>query len=104
MKITPNSAVMAAAREQLVLLEALVDDLRRIADGTAPTYDDLVDAPFLDAWVVTTRSERCLTGCVSGHPLLDGPVIKTSTLWSGDGSQGWARTYSRFYRLGDELT
>lgn len=32
MKITPNPAVMAAAREQLVLLEALVDDLRCIAD------------------------------------------------------------------------
>ncbi len=43
-----------------------------------------------------------LCGAVAGHPILSGTgrVITTSPLHLLDPVQGWARTYSRLYRLG----
>lgn len=43
----------------------------------------------------------CLIGRVRGHPLPgDRPNIRTSQLIAFDTEQGWAGTWSRFYRLG----
>lgn len=104
MFVKPNPAVMAAAYQDLLALEELVVDLRHIALGNAPTHDDLRNAPFLDSWLLAARPQQCLVGHVTGHPLLHGPTIKTSQLWSFDPDQHWARTHSRFYRLGDKFT
>ena len=45
-------------------------------------------------------SRPCLLGDIQGHPLLRGPRIETSELWAFAPELGWARTMSRFYRLG----
>lgn len=101
MKRPLEGAELALALEQIAVLEALIADLRRLAAGQAPTAADLKDAPILDRWNHEYRNEPCLIGYVQGHPVLgSGRVIKTSTIWAGDGSQGWVRTLSRFYRLG----
>lgn len=45
------------------------------------------------------RSSCCLAGEVSGHPQLHGSIT-TSALIVLDPGLTWARTMSRFYRLG----
>jgi hypothetical protein len=82
-------------------LRRLADDLDRIAAGTAPTQTDLKNAPLLVDWQLTTRlTGICLTGFAAGHPLLGNRKIVTSHLWALSPDLRWARTLSRFYRLG----
>ena len=82
-------------------LRRLADDLDRIAAGTAPTQTDLKTAPLLVDWQLATRlTGICLTGFVAGHPLLGNRKIVTSHLWALDPGYRWARTLSRFYKLG----
>lgn len=82
-------------------LRRLADDLDRIAAGTAPTPLDLHDAPLLVDWrFAISWSGLCLTGFAAGHPLLGSRAIATSHLWALDPQRRWARTFSRFYRLG----
>jgi len=51
--------------------------------------------------VLIPRMRPALAGATTGHPLLgDCPIIRTSELFAIDADRGWARTYSRFYRLG----
>lgn len=102
MTVKSNPAVMAAAYHDLLVLEALIADVRHIALGNAPTDEDLESAPLLHPWMLSTRHQVCLLGYVTGHPVLNGPFIKTSQLWSCDPDARWARTLSRFYRLGDQ--
>jgi hypothetical protein len=45
-------------------------------------------------------SGLALTGFVAGHPRLGAMAIVTSPLWVLDPELCWARTLSRFYRLG----
>lgn len=82
-------------------LKALVADMERVCDGLAErNLPD--DAPMLDQWMIVQRPVSCLVGRSSGHPILAGKgrPIATSDLWliSEDGQ--WARTLSRWYRLG----
>lgn len=67
-----------------------------------PLREELDSAPILDPWwfVVDTDGYTLLIGKVSGHPILRGPFIHTSPLLRLDRLHRWARTYSRFYRLG----
>jgi hypothetical protein len=82
-------------------LRCLADDLDRIAVGRAPTPADLEHAPLLVDWKLTlTLSGLSLIGFVAGHPLLGTKTIVTSPLWVLDRDLHWARTLSRFYRLG----
>lgn len=82
-------------------LSALAADLRAIAGGRLP--EELVQgsAPTLNQWTPTVRPSLCLEGLVGGHPVLVGHdrAIRTSELWYFDAEAGWARTYSRWYRL-----
>jgi hypothetical protein len=82
-------------------LRRLADDLDRIAIGGAPTPADLEGAPLLVDWRLTfTLHGLSLTGFAAGHPLLGSKNIVTSPLWVVDHDLRWARTLSRFYRLG----
>jgi hypothetical protein len=81
-------------------VQSLAADLGRIVEDAAPTPEELAAAPLLDAWAVSARPSMCLIGSVTGHPLLDGPMIRTSELWAFAPTLGWVRTLSRFYRLG----
>lgn len=99
-----------AGREQARLLllaeadrlAALSRDLRAIAEGTAPSPDELDFAPVLDEWRFSQRSMTSMIGTLVGHPRLpDGPV-HTTEIWAISTSQGWARTLSRYYALGSQ--
>ncbi|WP_428990946.1 DUF6634 family protein [Methylocapsa aurea] len=46
------------------------------------------------------RITPALAGAVAGHPALGDRSIVTSDLCALDAAAGWARTSSRFYRLG----
>jgi hypothetical protein len=87
--------------ELTACLRRLADDLDRIAAGQAPTPADLDHAPLLVDWrSAPTWNGFCLTGFAAGHPRLGARTIATSQLWAFDPKRRWARTLSRFYRLG----
>jgi hypothetical protein len=100
MKPPYEGRMLAHALDEIRTLEALLADLKRITAGEAPTPADLKDAPLLIGWDMSTRYAPCLTGMVADHPLLGMSEIRTSQVWAGDHSARWARTYSRWYRLG----
>lgn len=77
---------------------ALAIELERLVNGRAPTLDE---APRLDHWRLAHRSVPMLMGRVHGHPILGNHrQIHTSQLYAMDPEAGWARTPSRYYRLG----
>lgn len=78
----------------------LSDDLKLIAQLRAPSIRDIAAAPLLDDWFIGHRMEPALVGTVSGHPVVpDGPAV-TSGLYVLDPVAGYARTLSRWWRLG----
>ncbi len=94
----------ADERERLIQaakrLQRLAADVIAIAEGSAPMDADLADAPILDRYAVCEGAVQCLTGIQSGHPVLTGKLIETSELHLMSVRDGWARTTSRYYRLG----
>jgi hypothetical protein len=84
----------------LARLESLTADFRRLAAGGPPTAESLRSAPVLDQYRLATRPLLSLIGVCLEHPRLNGPIITTSDLWVFAPDLGWARTLSRFYRLG----
>jgi hypothetical protein len=94
-----NDALVSREIDRLL---RLATDLKAIRDGSGPTANDLGDAPILNKWTPEVRPAPCLVGSVTDHPRLPGigrPII-TSDLWVLAEDQGWARTLSRWYRLG----
>ncbi|MCJ2121774.1 DUF6634 family protein [Methylobacterium sp. J-077] len=80
---------------------ALAEDLERIARGEHPGELDLRDAPYLFDWQLFLMPLPYLLGTVFGHPKIeDGHICRTSELITFDPVTGYARTFSRFYRLG----
>ena len=88
---------------ELARLESLISALERVGDGDMPTAGELAAAPLLDPFTIGTLRMPCLVGGNTGHPLRTGPVIRTSEVWVMAPEQGWARTYSRLYRLGEPM-
>lgn len=69
-----------------------------------PSETDLANAPVLSNWIFARDSQFggvTLLGTPFGHPLLHGPLISTSRLCGLDRDLFWARTLSRWYRLGE---
>ena len=96
-----NSDQGTAFDRELARLYALVTDMEKIRSGEPPNRLG-EGAPILDRWVMTHRPEVCLAGLSTGHPKLAGaarPII-TSDLWLLSKDRQWARTLSRWYRLG----
>ncbi|RQP08208.1 MAG: ATP-dependent Lon protease [Paracoccus sp. BP8] len=80
--------------------------LRAIAAAEAgPSEADLAQAPVLKNWspAISPRGHVILWGEVIGHPILDSDHITTSQLIAIDPEAGWARTASRWYRLGRSI-
>jgi hypothetical protein len=101
-KFDPRKTDQGHAFEfELARLSAIVADMEKIRQGARP--DNLAEnAPVLDRWVIAQRPIECLAGLSSGHPRLTGenrPII-TSDLWLVSEDGLWARTLSRWYRLG----
>ena len=91
----------AAFELELAGLAALVADFEKIGRGIPPEHL-AGDAPILDRWIGAQRAIPCLVGLSSGHPILSGEArpITTSDLWLLSKDRRWARTMSRWYRLG----
>ena len=90
----------APVEREIGRLRTLARDLKRLLNGT-PTLVD--DAPVIDHWQLALRQEPCLAGTVAGRPLGVGGSDRI-TVTSGplflDAHGGYARTLSRWYRLG----
>jgi len=69
-----------------------------------PDAATLAAAPRIDRWsAILHRDAVCLLGRVTGHPRLrPGARAITSPLLRIAPAAGWARTWSRTYRLGRE--
>lgn len=87
---------------QIERLAELVADVERIHRGVPPEAMAGDDAPILDRWILAKRAVPCLAGLSTGHPELTGQnrLINTSDLWLLSKDRSWARTLSRWYRLG----
>ena len=85
-------------------LRALADDCERFERGRPVSPFMLQNAPFLEDWApaITPQGVQ-LIGHVRGHPLLRDCAAVTTPLWFADPDGGWARSLSRFYRLGSPL-
>lgn len=92
----------AAFDYQLARLTALVGDMEAIRSGKRAERLAGEEPPTLDRWVMSQRPAICLTGLSTGHPMLAGEArpIGTSDLCLLSDDQAWARTLSRWYRLG----
>jgi hypothetical protein len=85
-------------------LRALADDCDRLERGRSVSPVVLQKAPLLEDWApaITPQGVQ-LIGHVTGHPLLGDCAAVTTPLWFADPDGGWARSLSRFYRLGPPL-
>ena len=105
---TPRS--LQAIRAEVDRLEQLAADLEMVS-GTVPFSADQMlvraypAAPILDEWRVAVRPVVCLVGLSTGHPRLPGDrrSIVTSEIFLISEELGWARSFSRWYRLGRRL-
>lgn len=88
---------------QIARLKALILDLERFANGELPTSVELQAAPLINPYTMTIRTSSCLVGGNAGHPCCKGRAIRTSDLWVLAPQLGWARTFSRLYRLGEPV-
>ena len=85
----------------IALLERLISDLRAIRSGMQPTPKTLAEAPLLSGWEIRRRAALCLTGIMTGHPIIgEHRQGVTSEVWFIDPRFRFIRTLSRFYRLG----
>lgn len=91
-----------AFERELRRLAGLVADIERIRGGASPEALAGAETPILDRWVFGQRLVPCLAGLSTGHPRLPGEnrLIGTSDLWLLSEDRNWARTLSRWYRLG----
>lgn len=78
--------------------------LQDVEKGPSPAQLD--DAPELSFWRPYISQHGCplLVGFVMGHVRLHDGWIRTSQLIALNSIQGWARTASRWYRLGQTLS
>ena len=74
------------------------------AADRGPIDEELVEAPLLDNWRVEDWGDHLrLYGSCEGHPEIDDPFVTTSPLLRISFENGWARSRSRWYRLGPNL-
>lgn len=86
-------------------IRAAYADRERILAGWTPGQAELGDAPMLVEWSWTRHPDhglRCVQGAVSAPVTRDTPWTTTSPIVAvlvDEEGNGWARTWSRFYRL-----
>ena len=67
-----------------------------------PSVAEIAEAPILERWrvLISPQGTPVIWGQVSGHPRLDDTMISTSRLIALNQRAGWARSISRWFRLG----
>ena len=99
--------VRADIHKDIDRLEQLAADLEVVSGLTPFPLEKLLarsqpNAPILEDWRISFRPVVCLQGRATGHPELPGehrPIV-TSEIHLFSDELGWARSVSRFYRLG----
>lgn len=86
--------------QNIATLIDLQGALNRLLQGLGPSDDEYALAPYLENYILCDRLDWCLQGDVTSHPALGSKRVATSSLYALNCRQGWARTYSRWYRLG----
>lgn len=96
-----------AIRAEIERLEELTAALQVICMPFPIPMDQMLarslyNAPILDQWRFAIRPVTSLVGLSTGHPRLPGDrrSIVTSEIFLISEELGWARSYSRWYRLG----
>ena len=81
---------------------ALLSDMERILEGVLPETLVNEEPPLLDRWLLGNVLTPALVGLSTGHPALPGTnrPIATSQVFLMSADMSWARTLSRWYRLG----
>ncbi|MHB8267120.1 DUF6634 family protein [Bradyrhizobium sp.] len=83
---------------------AALADRERLIEGWRPGDAELAGAPLLDDWMIERdNGVHNLIGAVTGHPLVNDGWMTTSAVVVMSEEDGWARTVSRWYRLGRRL-
>lgn len=87
------------------IVAAGLREAARVAAGYVPNETDLAGAPLLSGWAVEPQEPDLirLVGIVTGHPSIPDGWCTTSIVLAADEEAGWARTVSRYYRLGPRL-
>ena len=94
---------MHTAASLRAFIELHLTAFRAVIAGTDPEGTDM-DAPRLEEWTPVLRgAQLSLAGNVEGHPALGKTQIVTSPLIHVSEGDQWARTLSRWYRLGAPL-
>ncbi|MHA6730193.1 DUF6634 family protein [Devosia sp. A369] len=77
----------------------------RIAAGYVPCDAELANAPLLSHWAIGPQGSGLmrLVGIVAGHPSIRDGWCTTSIVLAANEEASWARTVSRYYRLGPRL-
>jgi len=75
------------------------------AAEAGPTPAELDAAPYMNFWRLEHRGEDELRlhGRCDDHPEIDDRRVITSPLLALDHKHGWARTYTRWYRVGPNI-
>lgn len=82
-------------------LTSLLRDISDLRVGEIPRSLDLEAAPTIDQWSYGLIPARCIVGTPVGHPILGKRArVHTAQMVLMDSESGWARTWSRYYRLG----
>lgn len=93
----------SGAEESLLLprLKRFLADVAAWVEAE-PTAPELAVAPLIESWTVVRKAGcAALVGRTTAHPLLrEGARTLTSPLLRLAPEQGWARCWSRYYRLG----
>jgi hypothetical protein len=89
---------------EIARLEVLRADLQRIAGGKLPTIEELASAPLLSPWRLGTSQQSPPAHRDAGGAAVLGPLVRSTDVCVFAPDLGWARTLSRFYRLGRMAT
>ena len=105
-QLTRGDEISPGFEKLLRKLESLVADMKALRDGSLPEELAGVEPPILDRWAPAFGHSVYLVGLSTGHPKLIGEnrLISTSELMLVSEDQAWARTLSRWYRLGREVS
>lgn len=97
-----ESVIERTSRQSVDGGAVLRADIAAIKRGIEPSLETLMRAPVLSGWeVLIGAGAGFLSGRVWGHPSVsNGPVVTSPICAIDIASLAWARTHSRFYRLG----
>ena len=92
-------------QRELQRLESLRSDLLSLSMGRIPSLATHADAPILDPWTVVPCLVHRLSGFTNNHPDFPGDerLHVTSQIVCLDQTGGWARSATRWYRLGERM-